>query len=331
MADHDEAQPVERGEGVVVITEPVADAPRAWLGERFRVIDSSPDDPGLPLALAAADGLVIRTYTRVDDRLLDMAPRLKVVGRAGVGLDNVDLPVCARRRVRIVHTPEANTQAVVEYVLAMMTGAVRARPEVRTAVDIAHWADFRRLDDARPQLDELTLGILGLGRIGSRVAEIARAIGMRAIYHDLLDIPPERRHGAEPVPPEALFEQADVVSLHVDGRPNNRGYVGESLISRMKPHVMFINTARGFIVDRAALTRFLRTNATAQAHLDVHEPEPPHVDDPLLAMANAHLYPHLGAKTTTAWTAMSWVVRDVAAVLAGEPPRWEATAMPYVR
>ena len=323
MVEHESQSPA-RSESVVVLTEPVADQPRAWIGERFRVIDASPDDPGLPLALAAAEGLIVRTYTRVDDRLLGQAPRLKVVGRAGVGLDNIDLDACAQRGVRVVHTPEANTQAVVEYVIGIMTDATRTRPEVRSRTDIERWADFRRLDDARPQLDELTLGILGLGRIGRRVAEVARVIGMRVIYHDLLDIPPDRRHDAKPLPPGVLFERADVISLHVDGRPSNRGYVGESLIGRMKPSVVFINTARGFVVDREALTRFLQTNAPAQAHLDVHEPEPPHVDDPLLTMSNAHLYPHLGAKTTTAWNTMSWVVRDVAAVLAGETPRWEA-------
>lgn len=313
-----------RSDSVVVVTEPLAEEARAWLGERFRVVDASPDDPGLPLALRAAEGLIVRTYTRVDEALLEQAPRLKVAGRAGVGLDNFDLEACAKRRVRVVHTPEANTQAVVEYVLGIMTGATRARPEVRTPADIAQWSELRTLRDARPQLDEMTLGILGLGRIGKRVAQVARAIGMRVIYHDLADIPQTECQGAERVEPGVLFEAADVVSLHVDGRPSNRGYVDERLISRMKATAVFINTSRGFVVDREALVRFLDGNPGAQAHLDVHEPEPPREDDPLLSMANAHLYPHLGAKTTTAWSAMSWVVRDVAAVLAGERPRWEA-------
>lgn len=310
---------------LVVCAEPIDGEAAAWLGARCRVETAGPGEAErFAELLREADGLIVRTYTRVDEALLAAAPRLRIVGRAGVGLDNIDLGECARRGVAVVHTPDANTSAVVELVLAFMLDALRPRVYLDTALETGRWNDLRKGLIAPRQLEGQTLGVLGLGRVGSALARAAAALGMRVIYTDLLDIPEQRRHGAEPVEVERLFGEADVLSIHVDERPSNRGLVGRDLLDRCKPDALVINTSRGFVVDAAALADWLRERPDAAAVLDVHEPEPFGEDYPLLGLANARLTPHIGAATHPAHRNMSWVVRDVWRVLSGERPRHAA-------
>ncbi|MGA0873337.1 MAG: NAD(P)-dependent oxidoreductase, partial [Phycisphaerales bacterium] len=174
------------------------------------------------------------------------------------------------------------------------------------------------------QMDTLSLGILGFGRIGRRVAEVARAIGFRVRANDLLPMPEELRRLAEPVEVESLFAESDVISLHIDGRPSNRGVVDRRLLSLLKPNVTVLNTCRGMVLDHDALGAHLREHPGSQALLDVHEPEPPPPDHPLWNLPNAHLLPHLASRTRQATENMSWVVKDVVAVLEGRRPRWPA-------
>jgi len=275
--------------------------------------------------LNRAEGLIVRTYTCVDGALLSRMPRLRVVGRAGAGLDNIDLAACADRGVIVVHTPEANTQAVVEYVWTLALDALRPRVELGSAVPLDRWRSVREACVAERELADLTLGIYGFGRIGSRVAQVGAALGMRVIYHDLREIPPAQRFGADPAPREALLSESNVLTVHVDGRPANRGLIDADALARLKPDAIIINTSRGFVVDAAALARFLIENPQALALLDVHEPEPIGEEYPLLGLANARLFPHLGAASTAAHRNMSWVVEDVWRVLAGESPRFPAT------
>jgi phosphoglycerate dehydrogenase-like enzyme len=186
------------------------------------------------------------------------------------------------------------------------------------------WDDVREEVVGAWQMDELVLGILGMGRIGRRVAQVAGAIGFHCIYHDLLEVPESSRHGAEPVGLEQLFADSDVVTVHVDGRASNRGLVGPALLAHLRDDAVLINTSRGFVIDDAALAAWLGTRPAAQVILDVHDPEPFTHGHPLLGMANAHLAPHLASRTLTAMANMSWVVKDVAAVLEGKPPRFPA-------
>jgi phosphoglycerate dehydrogenase-like enzyme len=304
---------------LVAVTEPLADAAMAWLRGRARVLAASPEVASIahPEQVAAA---VVRTLTRVDQDWLAHFPSLQVVGRAGVGLDNIDLEACRRRGVRVVHTPDANTQAVVEYVVALLCDALRPRLFLQRPVDMARWESLRQEVCGERQMDELTLGILGMGRIGSRVAEVARAIGFRVLYSDLVEVPTARRHGAESVDTPTLFRTSDVITLHIDGRPSNRGFVDAGLIASMRPDALLLNTCRGFVLDHEALAKFLSGHAGAMALLDVHEPEPFDADHPLLELPNAHLAPHLASRTRTAMDRMSWVVRDVMAVLEGREP-----------
>ncbi|MCA9287523.1 MAG: hypothetical protein KDA05_03005 [Phycisphaerales bacterium] len=290
----------------------------AWLAERATIDQIAPGGGGFDEALRRAEAMIVRTYVRVDRAMLERGPRLRVVGRAGVGLDNIDVEVCAARGVRVVHTPGANTRAVVEFVLGEVLDAFRPRAAVDRALAPSEWAAARAAAIAPREIGELTLGILGLGRIGSAVARAAGGFGMRLLYHDLREITPDERNGAVPVAIEELLREADVLSIHVDGRASNRGLVAASMLGHLKPSALLINTSRGLVVDAPALAAWLRSNAAAggRAVLDVHEPEPFGTDYPLLGLANVRLTPHIASATASAKRAMSWVVREV----------WEALA-----
>lgn len=222
--------------------------------------------------------------------------------------------------MRVVNTPDANTQAVVEFVWALVLDALRPRVFLSEALEKSNWIEVRRDLRARRQIDELTLGIYGLGRIGKRMAAVAATLGMRAIYHDLVEIPPAARFGAEPVSRDRLLGDADILTIHVDGRPSNRNLIDADALARMKPAVLLINAARGFLIETKTCAAFFATHPQAMAILDVHEPEPFGADYPLLGMPNVHLSPHLAAATMRAQENMSWVVRDVWRVLNGEAP-----------
>ncbi|MBI5837465.1 MAG: 3-phosphoglycerate dehydrogenase [Candidatus Eisenbacteria bacterium] len=314
----------------VVVSETLDPVCAAWLEERATVTRLEPENrTGLLAAVADADGLVVRTYTRVDSEALAAGPRLRVVGRAGVGLDNIDLPACRARGVAVVHTPDANTQAVVEYFWALVLDHIRPRHRLVAVPTTPEWHRLRTDVVGRRQLNELTLGVLGVGRIGSRVARLALDFGMRVVAHDLLgeEVVRGRVPGAlEFVPPERVFAESDILTLHVDGRPANRGLITAGKLALFKGSCLFVNTARGMLVDAGALAAWARRAAPAggAALLDVHDPEPITRDYPLLGLPNVALAPHLASRTETAMRNMSWVVRDVMEVLEGRVPEFPA-------
>lgn len=310
---------------IVVQADHLDEEAAAWLAGRCAVTVVASSDPAFWTALADARGLVVRTYTVVDAALLDKAPRLRVVARAGAGLDNIDVRACRDRGVEVVYTPQANTQAVVEYVIGLIAWTIRPPRPVTQALDTAQWMKLRDRLRHQRQMSDLLLGVLGMGRIGRRVAEVARAIGFGGVaYNDLVEIPPDQRFGADSLPVERLFAECDIVSIHVDGRPENRHFVGNDLIARLGPQAILVNTSRGFVVDSLSLAVFLRANPHARAVLDVHETEPFDDSYPLLGLPNARLLPHAGASTARADLQMSWVVRDVVAVLEGRRPEYPA-------
>lgn len=284
------------------------------------------DADAMARVLPAADGMVVRTYTQVDEAVLRRAPRLKVVGRAGVGLDNFDLPACRAASVEVVYTPDANTQAVVEYVTGLMIDHVRPKTPLPPGSDAAAFHALRRTE-VGSQLDGMTLGILGFGRIGKRLGAVAHALGMNLLVCDLLPEASLRQAVDCPfdfVDHAALYAGSDVVSVHVDGRPENRGLIGAEAFAAMRPRVLLVNAARGILVDHRALTDWASRRPESCAYLDVHDPEPPPADSPLHGLANVALFPHLASRTDTALKNMSWVVRDVVAVLEGRDPQYPA-------
>lgn len=307
---------------VVVVAEPIEPGPRAWLAERAQVVEPPAGrGPGHGGGAAgflswlrgdglagSARGLVVRTASRVTDAWLAAMPGLIAVGRAGVGLDNIDVPACERRGVKVFNTPDANTSAVVELVLAMLLDAVRPRLFLDRALPAEQWEELRRELTAERGLSGRTLGVYGLGRIGSAVARVGAALGMRVVHHDLLPI---ASPFSEPVSREVLLSESDVISVHVDGRAENRHLLGADAFGRMRSEVVFINTSRGLVVDAYALADFMLGHPGACAMLDVHEPEPFGAAYPLLELANVHLSPHIASATREAKERMGWVVRDV--------------------
>jgi phosphoglycerate dehydrogenase-like enzyme len=309
---------------LVLLTETLAAAPAAWLEARADVRVCSSHASQFFNLLEDARGLVVRTDTVVDTPLLLKAPRLAVVARAGAGLDNIDVDACRARAVQVVYAPDANTQAVVEYVLTIVLDRLRPRVRVRSVLDRERWQALRDGTVGTRELREMTVGILGLGRIGRGLARVLAALGADVLYNDLVEIPPADRHGAVPTTVEDLFARSDIVTIHIDGRAANRHFVGSPLLRCLKPDAVVVNTARGSVVEEMGLASFLREHPEACALLDVHEQEPIRAGSPLLHLPNALLFPHLAGRTRTSLDRMTWVVRDVVDVLEGRPPTYPA-------
>jgi len=310
-----EPKPQQSTQQIVVIAEPIASAPRAWLASRAQVIEASHTNPdSFFTALANANALVIRTYTKIDQALLDRAPNLRVIARAGVGLDNIDLDACQTQGVTVVHTPSANTHAVVEYVTQLMLTSLREIKVIEGPLPQRDWHDLREQAISNRSCVGATLGIIGHGKIGSALALVARALQMNVIIHD---IDPTQ---AQSIPLEELAAASDVISIHVDGRASNHHALSSSFFDLLKPNTILINSSRGFVIDEQAAAAFAIANPAAQLIFDVHTPEPIEADSPLNNIANVVRTPHIAAATKDAKEAMSWVVRDVIKVLNNQEP-----------
>jgi len=310
---------------VVLVSEGSDPRPLEWLKQRARVVEVAYDDPSFGQPLAEAEGLVVRTYTKVTEASLAGAPKLRVVGRGGVGLENIDVAACRRRGIEVVYTPEANTIAVGDFVFGTILQLLRPWGFFRDKVYDPK--EFKRIRDTLRgrQLNELTMGILGMGRVGRRVGQIAAmGFGMRVIYNDILDVSEKVHFPAAAVDKPTLYRQADILSIHVTMLPGNENLVGREQIAMMKEDAILINTSRGEVLDAHALAEAMREKRLAGAALDVYWPEPPKGDFPLLGLENVLLTPHLAARTYTALENMSWVVRDVVEVLEGRKPKYPA-------
>src|SRR5256885_2485437 len=239
---------------VVLVTEGSDRKPLDWLRERAEVVEIGTSDADFDQQLACADGMVVRTYTKMNDAMLAKAPRLKVVGRGGVGLENIDVAACRRRGVEVVYTPDANTWAVADFVFGYMLQLLRPWAFFKDAV--YEPKEFKRIRDTvrGVQLNELTLAILGMGRVGRRVGHIAAlGFGMRVIYNDLLDVAGQLDFPATAVDKPTLYREADVLSLHVTMLPGNENLVGRDQLAMLKPNAILVNTSPGERLDAAAL------------------------------------------------------------------------------
>lgn len=309
----------------ILVTEGSDPVPLDWLRQRANVVEAGLESPSLAGHLSVAEGLLVRTYTKVTDSFLNGAPKLKVVGRGGVGLENIDVAACRRRGIQVVYTPDANTLAVGDFVFGYMLQLLRPWNFFRDTVYDPK--EFKRIRNTvrGPQLNELTLGILGMGRVGRRVGQIGAAgFGMKVIYNDLLDVAGDLKFPATAVDKPTLYRDADILSIHITMLPGNENLIGAPELAQMKRTAILINTSRGEVLDAQALAGALRAKKLAGAALDVYWPEPPKPDFPLLGLNNVLLTPHLAARTYTALENMSWVVRDVMEVLEGRSPKHPA-------
>jgi len=263
----------------IVISESM-DAPAVALLARDFDVDYRPalfeDAAGLSRSLAQADAWIVRNRTQVRGGPLAAAARLRVVGRLGVGLDNIDLEACAARGIEVIPATGANAESVAEYVLAMAMILLRGAAYLSTsAVAAGRWP--RQMLSQGREVAGKTIGLVGFGSIGRATARKVAAMGMRVLAFDPL-VPAGsaawREHGAEPRALDDLLAAADVVSLHLPLTEESRGLIGEARIARMKRGAILVNSARGGIVDEAALARALTEGRLAGAALDVFDEEP---------------------------------------------------------
>lgn len=310
---------------MVIQTETLDPTAQAWLREHADLRVCPHESPEFLELLPEAQGLVVRTYTRVDAALLERAPNLRVVGRAGVALENIDIPACRARGVEVVHTPEANTQAVVEFVLCLLLDALRPRVLLDGPLEGRAWHDARNELQGEAHLADLEVGVLGFGRIGSRVGRVLSALGCTVRFHDIRGIPADQQWGCTPVSLDELQRGSRILTIHVDWSAGNHHLVNAGFLQRLRQDCTIVNTSRGLVIDPRALASWIGANPGARALLDVHDPhEPLDPGYPLLGVPNAHLTPHIAAATAPARLNMSWVVRDVVAVLEGKEPTHRA-------
>jgi phosphoglycerate dehydrogenase-like enzyme len=259
----------------------------------------------------------VRAYTVFDEELLARTRRLRLISILGTGTDNVDLAAAARRGVTVTNTPGVGAPSVAELTVALMLAAVRAIPLSDTRVRQGEWQHVEG-----PELEGKTLGVLGLGAIGGRVARMGQGLGMRVIAWSVTeDRDRAQRLGVELVERDEVFRQADVVSVHLRNTPEMRGVVGAGELALMKPTAYLINTARGALVDSQALASAVRSGQLAGAGLDVFTEEPlPPERNPFLDLPNVVLTPHLGGVTREANArSRAMPVDNIIAFLEGRP------------
>jgi D-3-phosphoglycerate dehydrogenase len=301
----------------VVVAEPIASAGRKVLADSCLVIEAAGwDQDRLLASLSDADALVVRSATRVDAGLIEAAPSLRVIGRAGVGVDNIDVEAATRRGVLVVNAPQANIVSAAEHTMALLLAQARRLPEADARTRSGRW---ERSDLMGVELQGKVLGVIGLGRVGSLVSQRAQGFGMQVVAHDpFVSAEHMRRLGIEPVDLEALLATSDFISIHLPLTAGTAGLLGKDRLARCKPGVRIVNTSRGGIIDERALAEALRSGQVAGAALDVFETEPL-IDSPLYEFPQVVLTPHLGASTVEAQDkAGTQVAQAVVAALRGE-------------
>jgi len=270
---------------------------------------------------AGYDAMIVRGRTKVTAEVFQAATNLKVVGRAGVGIDNIDLAAANAQDVRVVNSPLATTLAVAEHTLAMMLALARSIPQADSQMKIGQWAKKQLMG---VELNGRVLGVIGMGNIGSAVAERAAALGMKIVGYDpLLSQDEIRMRGAVPAGLLELYAQADFITLHVPLTPETRNMISGQAFAQMKRGVRLICTARGGVIDEIALHGALETGQVAGAALDVFASEPPGLTA-LVSHPNLIATPHIASQTKEAQIrAAEDIAIEVLAALRGEALRWK--------
>ncbi|HET8643273.1 MAG TPA: phosphoglycerate dehydrogenase [Pseudonocardiaceae bacterium] len=302
---------------VVLIAEALAESTLDIFGDEVEIrhVDGT-DRPAMFEAMASADALLVRSATRVDAELLGHAPRLKVVARAGVGLDNVDVDAATAAGVMVVNAPTSNIVSAAEHAVALLLAVARRVPAADASLRAGQW---RRSAFSGIELAGKVVGVLGLGRIGQLFAQRLAAFGTKLIAYDPYVSPARATQlGIELVDLDELFARADIISIHLPKTPETRGLIGARELAKAKPGLLIINAARGGLVDEQALAAAIRDGQVAGAGIDVFETEPT-TSSPLFDLPQVVVTPHLGASTAEAQDrAGTDVARSVLLALRGE-------------
>ena len=310
---------------LVLVADPIAQEGLVVLRQHARVEDVVGNTEALKQQLPHADALLVRSETRVTAELLNAAPRLKVIGRAGAGVDTIDVEAATARGIVVVNAPGGNAVAAAEHALALMFALARRISAADASMKHGRWA---RTTFVGLELTGKTLGLVGLGRVGSEVAKRALGLDMRVLVFDPY-VPDDhaRRLGLEPAELDSLLGQTDIVSLHVPLTEATRGLINAERIKKMRRGAFLVNCARGGLVDEAALLRALDDGHLSGAGIDVFSSEPVNPDDPLPKHPKVVATPHLGASTVEAQVNVAaQVASEVLAVLEGRPTQFAVNA-----
>ena len=302
---------------VVLIAEELSPATVDALGPDFEIRSVDGTDRAALLAeLATAHAVLVRSATKVDAEAIKAAPQLKVIARAGVGLDNVDIKAATAAGVMVVNAPTSNIISAAELTVGHILSLARHIPAAHGALAQNQW---KRSKYTGVELYEKTIGIIGLGRIGALIAARMQAFGTNVIAYDpYITSARAQQLGVQPVTLEELLEQSDFITIHMPKTPETTGMIGEAQFKLMKPTAFIVNVARGGLIDEGALYTALTAGTIAGAGLDVFVSEPP-TDSPLLGLPNIIVTPHLGASTDEAQEkAGVSVARSVRLALSGE-------------
>ena len=302
---------------VVLLAEKLAPSAVAMLGDGVDVrhVDGT-DRPALLAAIADADALLVRSATMVDAEVLAAAPRLKVVARAGVGLDNVDVPAATARGVMVVNAPTSNIVSAAEHAIALLLAVARHIPAADASLRAGKWA---RSSLSGTEINGKVAGIVGLGKIGQLVASRLAAFGVELIAYDPYVAPARAAQlGIELVSLDELLTRAELISIHLPKTPETLGLIGKDQLAMTRPGVLIVNAARGGLVDEDALAEAVRSGHVGGAGIDVYLTEPT-TSSPLFEIPQIVVTPHLGASTDEAQDrAGTDVARSVRLALAGE-------------
>jgi lactate dehydrogenase-like 2-hydroxyacid dehydrogenase len=273
--------------------------------------------------VAGVDGVLTLLTDRVDDEFLDAAgPGLRVVSNYAVGFDNIDVAACARRGISVGNTPGVLTDTTADLAFALLMAAARRLPEGDRFVRAGSWKTWGPLLLLGPDVHGATIGIVGFGRIGQAVARRAQGFGMEILYHDLAPLPASvtEPFGATYLPLEELLPRSDFVSLHVNLSPVTRHLINAETLALMKPTAILVNTSRGPVVDQAALAGALRDGVIWAAALDVTDPEPIPMSDPLVGLDNCLIVPHIASASRATRAKMAaMAAANLVAGVRGEP------------
>ncbi|MEZ4216562.1 MAG: phosphoglycerate dehydrogenase [Myxococcota bacterium] len=292
----------------VLVTDPLAqqglDVLRASSG--LEVVVAEPSD--VLTAIADAEGLVVRSGTKVTKQVIAAAPQLRVIGRAGIGVDNVDVPAATERGIVVVNTPEGNNITTAEHAIALLVSLARHIPQATASMKAGKW-EKKRFEGM--ELYNRTLGVLGIGNIGRIVAQRAKGLGMKVVAFDpFVSAEAAARFDIELVDLGELLSRADAITVHVPKTKDTTNLLGRAAFAKCRPGVLVINAARGGIVDEAALLEALESGQVGGAALDVFVEEPPPAGHPLVAHPRVICTPHLGASTEQAQVNVSIAVAE---------------------